>query len=95
MTLGHRRLAILDLSSAGSQPMSYANERYWMTFNGEIYNFIEIREELQHKGYTFRGNSDSEVIMAAYCEDVYKRQVDRSSQNVQVPCRHPASHRRS
>ena len=68
VTLGHRRLAILDLSSAGSQPMSYANERYWMTFNGEIYNFIEIREELQHKGYTFRGNSDSEVIMAAYCE---------------------------
>ena len=65
VTLGHRRLAILDLSSAGSQPMSYANERYWMTFNGEIYNFIEIREELQHKGYTFRGNSDSEVIMAA------------------------------
>lgn len=42
VTLGHRRLAILDLSSAGSQPMSYANERYWMTFNGEIYNFIEI-----------------------------------------------------
>ena len=38
VTLGHRRLAILDLSSAGSQPMSYANERYWMTFNGEIYN---------------------------------------------------------
>ena len=68
VTLGHRRLAILDLSSAGSQPMSYANERYWMTFNGEIYTFIEIREELQHKGSTFRGNSDSEVIMAAYCE---------------------------
>ena len=68
VTLGHRRLAILDLTSAGSQPMSYANERYWMTFNGEIYNFIEIRDELQKKGYTFRGNSDSEVIMAAYCE---------------------------
>lgn len=68
VTLGHRRLSILDLSSAGSQPMSYANERYWMTFNGEIYNFIEIRMELEKKGYTFRGNSDSEVIMAAYCE---------------------------
>lgn len=68
VTLGHRRLSILDLSSAGSQPMSYANERYWMTFNGEIYNFIEIRKELEQKGYTFRGNSDSEVIMAAYCE---------------------------
>lgn len=68
VTLGHRRLSILDLSSAGSQPMSYANERYWMTFNGEIYNFIEIRKELAQKGYTFRGSSDSEVIMAAYCE---------------------------
>lgn len=68
VTLGHRRLSILDLSSAGSQPMSYANERYRMTFNGEIYNFIEIREELQKKGYVFRGNSDSEVILAAFCE---------------------------
>lgn len=67
-TLGHRRLSILDLSSNGSQPMSYANERYWMTFNGEIYNFIEIREELRAKGYTFRGESDSEVIMAAFME---------------------------
>lgn len=68
VTLGHRRLSILDLSSAGSQPMSYANERYWLTFNGEIYNFIEIREELRKKGYTFRGDSDSEVILASYCE---------------------------
>lgn len=68
VTLGHRRLAILDLSDAGSQPMSYANERYWMVFNGEIYNFIEIRDELRSKGYTFHGDSDSEVILAAYCE---------------------------
>lgn len=68
ITLGHRRLSILDLSSAGSQPMSYANERYWMTFNGEVYNFIEIRTQLQGLGYSFRGNSDSEVIMAAFCE---------------------------
>ena len=66
VTLGHRRLSILDLSNAGSQPMSYANERYWMTFNGEIYNFIEIRDELKKKGYTFRSASDSEVIMAAF-----------------------------
>lgn len=68
VTLGHRRLAILDLSDAGSQPMSYADERYWMAFNGEIYNFIEIREELKTKGYSFRGDSDSEVILASYCE---------------------------
>ena len=68
VTLGHRRLSILDLSSAGSQPMSYAGGRYQMTFNGEIYNFIEIRDELVKKGHTFRGNSDSEVILAAFCE---------------------------
>lgn len=67
-TLGHRRLSILDLSNNGSQPMSYANERYWLTFNGEIYNFIEIRKELIEKGYTFRGESDSEVILAAFVE---------------------------
>ena len=70
VTLGHRRLSILDLSNAGSQPMSYANERYWMTFNGEIYNFIEIRDELKKKGYTFRSASDSEVIMAAFVSGV-------------------------
>lgn len=68
VTLGHRRLSILDLSEAGSQPMAYANERYHMTFNGEIYNFVEIRRELEQKGYTFRGDSDSEVILAAFCE---------------------------
>jgi len=50
VTLGHRRLAILDTSEAGRQPMSYANQRYWITFNGEIYNFIEIRAELEGKG---------------------------------------------
>lgn len=68
VTLGHRRLSILDLSSAGSQPMSYAGGRYHMTFNGEVYNFIEIREELEKKGHTFRGNSDSEVVLASFSE---------------------------
>ena len=68
VTLGHRRLAILDLSENGKQPMSFASDRYWITFNGEIYNFLEIRAELQAKGHSFRSESDTEVILAAYIE---------------------------
>lgn len=66
--LGHRRLAILDLTDAGKQPMSYGNQRYWITFNGEIYNFIEVKKELQAKGYVFQSDSDTEVILAAFLE---------------------------
>jgi len=70
ITLGHRRLAILDLSPKGIQPMAYADGRYELVFNGEIYNFIEIRQKLIKEGYTFNSDSDSEVILAAY--DCYK-----------------------
>lgn len=63
--LGHRRLSIIDLSAAGHQPMSFRS-RYWMSFNGEVYNYIELREELRGLGYEFRTDSDSEVILAAY-----------------------------
>lgn len=68
IAFGHRRLSILDLSPAGHQPMSYANGRYWIVLNGEIYNYIEIRVELMNKGYQFFSNSDTEVILAAYQE---------------------------
>lgn len=68
ITLGHRRLSILDLSDQGRQPMSFADERYWITYNGEIYNFVEIREELEAKGHIFRSSSDTEVLIAAYSE---------------------------
>lgn len=68
ITLGHRRLSILDLSDNGSQPMAYADGRYMLVFNGEIYNFIEVRTKLVKKGYTFKSESDSEVLLAAYCE---------------------------
>ncbi|EDY84690.1 asparagine synthase [Verrucomicrobiia bacterium DG1235] len=62
IALAHSRLAIIDLSSAGSQPMSSPNERYTVTYNGEIYNYIKIRTELKEKGYIFEGTSDTEVL---------------------------------
>lgn len=62
---GHRRLAIIDLSDAGHQPMSYM-DRYVITFNGEVYNYLELRAELLSAGYTFHSATDTEVIMAAY-----------------------------
>lgn len=66
--LGHRRLAILDLSDQGRQPMSYAYGRYWVTFNGEIYNFLELRGELEALGHTLRTGTDTEVLLAAYAQ---------------------------
>jgi asparagine synthase (glutamine-hydrolysing) len=63
---GHRRLAIIDLSGAGAQPMQFLNGRYTITFNGEIYNYRELRETLQTSGYTFRTETDTEVLLALF-----------------------------
>ncbi|MEO6222973.1 MAG: asparagine synthase (glutamine-hydrolyzing) [Vicinamibacterales bacterium] len=66
VALGHRRLAILDLSDAGAQPMADTSGRFLLTHNGEIYNFLEVRTELQGLGVAFRSQSDTEVIIEAY-----------------------------
>lgn len=66
VALGHRRLSILDLSALGHQPMEYADGRYVITYNGEIYNYLELRSELVELGFRFRSNTDTEVILAAY-----------------------------
>lgn len=64
--LGHRRLSILDLSDAGKQPMAYADGRYHITYNGEIFNFEEIRRDLETLGHRFHSHTDTEVVLAAY-----------------------------
>ena len=66
IALGHRRLSIIDLSRAGHQPMLSKDNNFVLVYNGEIYNFQEIRLELEVLGYTFRSNTDSEVVLQAY-----------------------------
>jgi asparagine synthase (glutamine-hydrolysing) len=66
IALGHRRLSIIDLSVFGHLPMCAVEQRYWITYNGEIYNYIELREELEALGYTFHSATDTEVILMAY-----------------------------
>lgn len=66
--LGHRRLSILDLSPLGHQPMATPDELVWISFNGEIYNFLELRKDLEQKGYQFKSHCDTEVILALYRE---------------------------
>lgn len=67
VALGHRRLSIIDLSELGHQPMGWQG-RYWIVFNGEIYNYLEVRKELQALGHQFRSATDTEVILAAYAQ---------------------------
>jgi asparagine synthase (glutamine-hydrolysing) len=66
VALGHRRLSIIDLSASGHQPMTSPDGRYVITFNGEIYNYLELKPELQAGGFQFRSNTDTEVIIAAF-----------------------------
>lgn len=68
ISLGHRRLSIIDLSEDGRQPMHNEDKSVWMVFNGEIYNYQELRPELEGKGHVFASNTDSEVIIHAYEE---------------------------
>jgi len=64
--IAHRRLSIIDLTAAGHQPMGSADGRYWITYNGEIYNYLELRQELRALGVDFRSESDTEVLMAGF-----------------------------
>ena len=68
LALGHRRLSIIDLSAEGHQPMVSRSSRYVLSFNGELYNFVELRESLERAGHRFRGGSDTEVLLAA-CDE--------------------------
>jgi len=62
--LGQNRLSIIDLSSAGRQPMADSSGRYWITFNGEVYNYLELRQELAD--YPYKSHTDTEVVLAAF-----------------------------
>ena len=64
--MGHRRLSILDLSSAGRQPFVSQDNKLFLVYNGEIYNYLELRMELSKLGYVFRTKTDTEVLLAAY-----------------------------
>lgn len=77
IALGHRRLSILDLSPEGHQPMLSANDRYVMVFNGEIYNFQPLRENLLKLGHKFRGHSDTEIMLACFCQWGIKASVEK------------------
>jgi asparagine synthase (glutamine-hydrolysing) len=77
IALGHRRLSVIDLSEQGHQPMLSACDRFVSVFNGEIYNFRELRKTLTNAGHSFRGNSDTEVLLTAISEWGIEKAVQR------------------
>ena len=79
IAMGFRRLSIIDLSAAGRQPMASASQRYMVAYNGEIYNFQELRSELEARGHIFRGHSDTEVLLAAITEWGVRGAVQRAN----------------
>lgn len=68
VSLGHCRLSVIDLTEAGHQPMADQEGRYWITYNGEIYNYLELGTELRDHGFRFQGRSDTEILLAAFCQ---------------------------
>ncbi len=66
LAMGHTRLAILDLTAAGHQPMMDTSGRYHIVLNGEVYNYLELRKDLERRDVEFRSHSDTEVVLAAY-----------------------------
>jgi asparagine synthase (glutamine-hydrolysing) len=68
LAFGHRRLKILDLSFKGHQPMCSSDGQFWIVYNGEVYNFKEVRKELEKQGHTFSSDTDTEVVLAAYMQ---------------------------
>ena len=78
VALGFRRLAIIDLSPSGHQPMASTSGRFQLVFNGEIYNFCELRRQLQQYGHSFKGHSDTEVILAAFDQWGVREAISRS-----------------